>query len=262
MTSRLVKAVRKAFRIKPRPYRTTRDCVRQGHVYQYTHATYGPIKVLTEDQAISWNVLDGHSVWEPNLVETFQREVQAGRDVLDVGANLGLHTIILSQHLARLGRGGTVFAFEPHPEIFPLTAYNCAGRANIKCINKAASDGTSSCFMPSILAETNAGGAGVVTQRQDGMYAVESITIDSLQLENIGFMKVDVEGHEMSCLEGARETIRRCRPTMVVEIMGGSDVRTAPPPIAAEIRRRVEFVCGLGYSSEQISEHDYLFRPL
>src|SRR5687767_11428415 len=76
LTSRLIKTVRKIFRIPPRPRRTAPDCVREGHIYRLTHATYGPLKILAEDQAISWHVIDGRSVWEADLVKIFQREIR------------------------------------------------------------------------------------------------------------------------------------------------------------------------------------------
>jgi hypothetical protein len=49
---------------------------------------------------------------------------------------------------------------------------------------------------------------------------------------------------------------------LVVEIIGGTDRRTTTPELAAEIQRRIDLVCGLGYRFEQVSRHDYLFRPL
>jgi FkbM family methyltransferase len=238
------------------------DCVRHGHIYRLTHATYGPLKVLAADQGVSWHVIDGNSIWEPHLVKIFEREIHGGQNVLDVGANLGLHTILLSRHLSRLGHGGHVIAIEPHPQIFPLTAFNCAALANVDCLNKAASDVNGSTFyMPGILSHPNAGGVAVAAEPQAGQFPVESMTIDSLMLDNLEFMKIDVEGHELRCLQGATETIHRCRPTMVIEILGGHCLQTAPPPIATEIQRRIQSICALGYIAEQVSEHDYLFRP-
>ena len=95
---------------------------------------------------ISGHVIDGRSIWEPDLVKIFKREIRGGQNVLDVGTNLGLHTILLSRHVSRLGQSGKVFAIKPHPEIFPLTAFNCEALANVECINKAASDVDGACF--------------------------------------------------------------------------------------------------------------------
>jgi hypothetical protein len=74
-------------------------------------------------------------------------------------------------------------------------------------------------------------------------------------------MKIDVEGHELECIQGASETLQRDRPILVVEIMGGHDIRTAPPEIAETIRGRVSKICDYGYSARQVSHHDYLFTP-
>jgi FkbM family methyltransferase len=45
-------------------------------------------------------------------------------------------------------------------------------------------------------------------------------TLDSLRLTNVDFIKEDVEGHEIEGLTGALQTIARCRPVMLVEVMG------------------------------------------
>jgi hypothetical protein len=47
---------------------------------------------------------------------------------------------------------------------------------------------------------------------------VPLVTIDSLGLENVTFMKIDVEGHEIAALRGAADTIKRDRPRLFVEV--------------------------------------------
>ena len=47
---------------------------------------------------------------------------------------------------------------------------------------------------------------------------VETVTIDSLKLVDIGFIKVDVEGVELDVLNGAKDTIKEYRPTCMVEV--------------------------------------------
>jgi FkbM family methyltransferase len=49
-------------------------------------------------------------------------------------------------------------------------------------------------------------------------HRVQAITIDSEQLQGVGFIKVDVERHERQVLRGAHETITRWRPVMLVEV--------------------------------------------
>lgn len=49
-------------------------------------------------------------------------------------------------------------------------------------------------------------------------YEVELRSLDSYGFDNVTFIKIDVEGHEESVLAGARETLERCHPTLLVEI--------------------------------------------
>lgn len=61
-----------------------------------------------------------------------------------------------------------------------------------------------------------------------GMRTVEQKTIDSLGLERLDLVKIDVEGMELDVLEGAKATIRRCTPVMVIDIIktGAAAVKT------------------------------------
>lgn len=259
MTSRLVKAWRRTFGQPAAPPSPPLDRARHEGNYAFVnHDFYGDLQLLANDKGISAWLFDGQTIWEPDIVELFARHFQPGRNVVDAGANLGLHSIAL----AKLARSGEqVYAFEPHPEIFPLAKFNCSSFPNVHCINKAASDRASRLYMSSVMTWENAGGVGLSADKQQGQYEVESISIDSLGLENIGFMKIDVEGHELACIEGAAETIRRDRPTLIVEIMGGNSLETASPEIATEITDRINAICAYGYRASAVSLHDYLFEP-
>ena len=52
---------------------------------------------------------------------------------------------------------------------------------------------------------------------------VEMVTIDSLGLENVDFLKLDVEGYELFALKGAEETLKRCKPVVLIEVNGLSE---------------------------------------
>jgi hypothetical protein len=47
---------------------------------------------------------------------------------------------------------------------------------------------------------------------------VETKRLDDYNLENVGFIKIDVEGHELKVINGAMRTIKRCLPNLIVEI--------------------------------------------
>lgn len=56
-------------------------------------------------------------------------------------------------------------------------------------------------------------------------FVVELQPLDALRLDGVSFMKIDVEGHECEVLEGARQTIERSRPNILVEIQPENDER-------------------------------------
>lgn len=222
------------------------------------HRFYGRIRVLADDPYVSAHVLNGETVWEQHLVDLFAKHIRPGWNAVDMGANLGLHTLALAK-LARLGE--LVFAFEPHPEIFPVVEANCAAHPNVRLFRLAVSDSLREVHMPPLAGAENKAGLAVREESSLQSHTVATVTLDSLELPRIGLMKIDVEGHELECLRGAEQTIRRDKPVLVVEIMGGHDIRTASPEVAAEIQRRVDWVCSLGYYASQIEAHDYLFLP-
>lgn len=258
MTSRLKKTVRRMLGLPAPARRLAADFRRQGDFVSLTHEFYGRLTLLNADVGVSHTVFDGHTLWESGIVKQFRRLYRPGTNIVDAGANLGLHSIALAKIAAP---GATVFAFEPHPEIYGLVTANTAAHPNVRCVNKALSNSARAFHMPSVIDWENAGGCNLGTEASPGGYEVQSVPLDDLGIANVGLMKIDVEGHELACIEGARETILRDRPPLVVEIMGGHDRRTAPPEMAAEIQRRIDVICGLGYRFEQVSCHDYVFCP-
>lgn len=131
--------------------------------------------------------------------------VTHSRTAVDVGANVGTWTRQL------LSIFDTVIAFEPADDTFACLELNCpsailhkAGLSDEEGTAKVMADdryptGTGSRWMK--LGEGN----------------TRIMTLDSLGLENVDFMKVDVEGMELRVFRGAIETLKRCKPVLVVE---------------------------------------------
>ncbi len=144
--------------------------------------------------------------------------ISQGDCVLDVGANVGVYTALLSK---LVGPGGHVFAFEPMPETFHLLAYNARlfQYSNVTLFNAAASDA------PGLVGiEMPRGSNGLpdiyVARVVDTPAAtmVCALAIDSLSLPSrVSFVKIDVEGHEMNVLRGMQELLRRHKPVLLVE---------------------------------------------
>lgn len=139
--------------------------------------------------------------------------VDPKRICLDVGANLGLFTYFLARYSPH------VYAFEPNP--IPLRILRLVADKNVTVREMALSNetGEAELVVPKGRKGWSSNGASVEHSQNDGgkTIKVPCSRIDDLEYENIGFIKIDVEGHEKSVLEGARETLRRDRPNLFVE---------------------------------------------
>ncbi len=141
--------------------------------------------------------------------------VDPARNAVDVGANRG----ILAAALAR--RSQHVWAYEPDPQMQALLRRYAP--ANVTCSAIALSDaeGTFDLVTP-IWGEGASRTHGSLSKSFEGhdvvRTPVQTRPLDSMGHDNIGFLKIDVEGHELAVLRGAQETLRTQRPALWVEI--------------------------------------------
>lgn len=130
---------------------------------------------------------------------------------VDGGAHVGLWTRIMAQRFAR------VVAVEPADDTFECLQANVwgAGLANVNCV-QAALGAKAGLVSMAIDAQNKArGNTGARHVRAGGKIPV--VTIDSLALEQVGFIKLDIEGSEPDALRGAKDTIKRCHPVILFE---------------------------------------------
>ena len=152
-------------------------------------------------------------------VELFRQLVRPGQTVLDVGANIGAHTVPLAQ---LVGRGGRVLAFEPQRTVFYALCGNVAQNNlnQVRCYHAAVGERAGVIAVPEIDAdaEFNFGGLAL-SSAPAGVEASEvtMLRIDDLKLSACDLIKIDVEGMERDVLLGAQETVRRFRPLLYVE---------------------------------------------
>ncbi len=129
---------------------------------------------------------------------------------IDGGAHVGTWSELMSPAFE------IVHAFEPSPA-FDYLAENASAWSNVETHHAALTDDL--CQIETFHRKS----IGKLTSRRvrkvdgDGL---PGVTIDSLALERCGLIKLDVEGFEYLALTGARETIARCRPFILVEMAG------------------------------------------
>lgn len=130
---------------------------------------------------------------------------------LDAGAHVGTWSKPLSERFT------SVIAFEPSPDTFEaleanLRQFNCT---NVQTHQAAVGSkpGLVSLHLDSRARDLKNTGARFVRLGGD----IPMVTIDSLNLPSLGFLKLDIEGSEVEALEGARDTLHRCRPIVLFE---------------------------------------------
>jgi FkbM family methyltransferase len=169
--------------------------------------------------------------WQEADAAVVKGLVQAGDSVIDIGASIGGYTKFLS-HL--VGGAGHVYSFEPNPPIHDFLAHNVKELKldNVILFDTALSDATgvaeivipryrwgSECHYDATL-ETNRA-APDCRRAQVQVKTLDSFVADGC--ERISFIKCDVNYHELACIRGALETIRRSKPAILIEVLPDPD---------------------------------------
>jgi FkbM family methyltransferase len=157
--------------------------------------------------------------FEGHFAELFGKLVRPGDRCIDVGANIGLHTV----RLAKLAGGqGEVIAVEPDPELAGRVSRNIAlnDLPQARVVNAAASDrsGETQLYRPDV-ADTNRGRASLLQHAYltGATTTVPMVTVDEISAGPIDLIKIDVEGHEAAVVRGASATIARDMPSVIFE---------------------------------------------
>lgn len=154
---------------------------------------------------------------EPEITILPELLLSRGKVAVDVGANRGIYSYLLSRHFDR------VIAFEPNPELARFGRRMLPSNTEVVETALGAHPANAELRIPP---GRKRGEDHLMATLSSSAPAVRSIpvhvrTLDSMNLEGVGFIKIDVEGTEVEVLEGARETIQSDRPLMMVELLAG-----------------------------------------
>lgn len=165
------------------------------------------LAVDTEDQEVSQRIIR-EGIWEPSETKAVVDHVKAGNVVVDVGANIGYFTAILSK---LVGDTGKVFAFEPHPHNFGILERTLKENAckNVNASNVAIADkeGFSKLFV-----SPNNSGDHRSYDSEDGRSSIFTIvtTLDAvLRGTSVDFIKMDIQGGEGLALLGMNKILKK-----------------------------------------------------
>jgi FkbM family methyltransferase len=165
--------------------------------------------------------------FEPATVRAYSALVKSGQTVLDIGANIGAHTLPLA---ALVGEAGRVIAFEPTAFAFRKCTANVALNPGLRpriallqamLVESPTEPVPAAVFSswPLVegpdLHETHRG-------RRMGTEGAKAATLDrvveELGLAEIHFIKLDVDGYEYPVLAGGRNTLRKFQPAIALEL--------------------------------------------
>jgi len=171
-----------------------------------------------------------YSIFDKIVPETIWRLLDKGETGVDVGANIGQNTSAMA---FRSGPSGRVLAFEPHPSTFAELRENVSRWANqpygqIQLVNEALGKEKGE----AVLAVTGfLSGASLAAEGEGVKVSVRRLD-EFLEGIQVSVCKIDVEGHELDVLEGAKKTLKRKGIRDIIY----EDFNAQPGPVAQLLR--------------------------
>jgi FkbM family methyltransferase len=196
-----------------------------------------------------------NGLFESHLIEWSKQFCSKDKIMLDIGAHSGTYTIALSNYSKH------VYSFEPQK----MTYYALCGSValsnlrNITCYNYGLGSQEQVGIKDLFIVSNDGGGSTVVgSSNKDSTHnnalAIEKIeikTLDSFNISNIGFIKIDVEENELNVLYGSLETLKNSNyPTILFECNKDK---------AINWKELFEFLNNLGYKTVSVSGVSNMF---
>ncbi|MBO9544113.1 FkbM family methyltransferase [Caulobacter sp.] len=188
---------------------------------------FGPM-LLNQNDLYIFSGIQETGVWSGDELDLLGQLIQPGQTVLDVGANMGTHTLAFCNFVGPTGR---VYAFEPQRIMFQAMVASVAlnSWANVHAYMNLVGAKKGAMRVPGINygEPSNFGMMTLAPDRNradtltylddEAGEAVAMITVDSLNLSACHLIKIDVEGMEIDVLRGAAKTIKAHRPLIYME---------------------------------------------
>lgn len=156
----------------------------------------------------------GDKSWHNNYIDQMLLRTPNKRVAVDIGANYGFLTGVMSLHYKK------VIAFEPQKKVCECLVKNMKSFPNVEIHEQA----LSSKETKAIIDHVHNNSSGSTTIKFDNKGVLVTRTLDSYNLENVDLVKIDVDGHEVHVLKGAKETLLRCHPLVCIEVCSNKDL--------------------------------------
>jgi len=179
---------------------------------------YGQIRFFENDDPIGRS-LTRYGEWAEHEIQLLSAFIGLGSKVVDIGANIGTHTIAFAR---RVGPTGCVIAFEPQQRVFEVLESNVMelGLANVRAVHAGVGAAAGKMMVPPVdyVGHTNLGGVRLLPVADNRAGEITTIvTLDSYNLEACHLIKVDAEGMETDVVLGMATTLETMRPVVACE---------------------------------------------
>ena len=194
---------------------------------------------------IQSRIVDNGKFYEYDILKQLKPYLKKNAVILDIGANIGNHSI----YWAVRANAKRIYSFEPVKETFRILKKNVElNNLNdkIKIFNLGLSDKKINGSI-SFYDHNNIGGTHI-KQNTDGNLLLDELDNIKIEEDTVDFVKIDVEGHELQVLKGARETLIKYKPAIFVETFSDKQPQVH------------EYLTNLGYRLEKSFEgNNYLY---
>jgi FkbM family methyltransferase len=188
------------------------------HIDQVNNGVYN-VFVIKDDEYITKTISRGFE-WDGWMRNDIVEHYKEDTDIIDIGANIGYNTLMFSDY-------GPVYSFEPvYHHIVGLNIKNNILKNKVEVFPYALSNEkkASEIFIPNRGCQSNTyinyGWTGFTLPEdwRGGSVEVTCEKLDDVYSGVTSFIKIDVEGHELQVLEGAKETIKKHMPIILIEL--------------------------------------------
>ena len=164
--------------------------------------------VIERDTHLSkWVIEQKRLDFDQSALRTYLPLFPKGGTLLNIGANMGCYAYAF-RNIAK-----EIHCFEPNKEAFECLTYNLSKFDNIQLYNSAISDKYSKCTIDN----TN-DNVGMAYLKEDDSGSITTFKIDQYDFQSCDMILMDCEGFELKALIGAKETIKKFNPIMIIEI--------------------------------------------
>lgn len=216
----------------------------------------GNFLLLKNDNSISPAILKGNR-YQEWILKWAEKYIRKNTNVLDIGANFGSNTLAFSK-IVKSNGNGYVHSFEPQRVIYQQLCCNIVNNnmSNVCTHNFGLSNinDEKEMYVLDFFKDGNFGNASLDDVISNMKEKIKVVTLDSLNLKNISFIKVDIQSHEYQFLKGAKNTLKTNNNIYIILEL---PIKTKPQILI--YKKCNKFMLELGYKQVERHNKDVLY---